>query len=205
MKPKPMEGDAWIAENLGADAPVHTVSKGTGSSQCTRCGRAIKNIFIVDGAPYGPICVKKLFGIDVLAGLGYKLSAPAIALLTEEPINQPPIDFGSVSYHGRILDEDERVIIATRNGVPEALGLRLDLSNHSPTGFCWGYAGSGPAQAALAILADYLGDDQRALLLHQDFKARVLAGLPMDQDFNLDSEAIETAITLINIDRMKNL
>ena len=27
---------------------------------------------------------------------------------------------------------------------------------HSPTGFEWGYAGSGPADLALSILADYL-------------------------------------------------
>jgi hypothetical protein len=40
----------------------------------------------------------------------------------------------------------------------EALPLRLDLANHSPTGFEWGYGGSGPAQLALAICADVLGD-----------------------------------------------
>src|SRR4051812_46644555 len=42
------------------------------------------------------------------------------------------------------------------------LELRLDLVNHSPTGFGWGYGGSGPAQLALAILADYLGDNERS-------------------------------------------
>lgn len=50
------------------------------------------------------------------------------------------------------------------------LSLRLDLINHSSTGFQWGYGGSGPAQTALAILADALGDDARALRLHQRFK-----------------------------------
>jgi hypothetical protein len=39
------------------------------------------------------------------------------------------------------------------------LNLRLDLRNHSPSGFEWGYGGSGPAQLALALLADCLGDD----------------------------------------------
>jgi hypothetical protein len=29
---------------------------------------------------------------------------------------------------------------------------RLDLWNHSPTGLEWGYAGSGPAQLALALI-----------------------------------------------------
>ncbi len=42
--------------------------------------------------------------------------------------------------------------------------LRLDLYNHSPTGFEWGYWGSGPAQLALAMLADCLASDEQALL-----------------------------------------
>ena len=51
----------------------------------------------------------------------------------------------------------------TVNGKP--LDPRLDLWNHSPTGFQWGYGGSGPAQLALALLADYLGDDEQAVAL----------------------------------------
>jgi hypothetical protein len=47
---------------------------------------------------------------------------------------------------------------------------RVNLVNHSPNGFEWGYAGSGPAQLALALLADALGDDERAVRLHQKFK-----------------------------------
>ena len=34
------------------------------------------------------------------------------------------------------------------------LPLRLDIFSHSPSGFEWGYLGSGPAQLALAILCD---------------------------------------------------
>lgn len=58
------------------------------------------------------------------------------------------------------------------------LPARLDLANHSPDGFEWGYAGSGPAQLALALCADALGDDQRALAVHQTFKLRIVARLP---------------------------
>jgi hypothetical protein len=58
------------------------------------------------------------------------------------------------------------------------LPARLDLANHSPTGFEWGYEGSGPSQTALAILADYLGDDREALALYQEFKHRCVANLP---------------------------
>lgn len=57
---------------------------------------------------------------------------------------------------------------------------RFDLSNHSPSGFEWGYSGSGPAQLALALLADHFGDDQPALELHQAFKFQVIASLLHD-------------------------
>ena len=58
------------------------------------------------------------------------------------------------------------------------LNPRFDLRNHSPTGFEWGYPGSGPAQLALAILADHLGNDEHALNFYQRFKWAVVAGLP---------------------------
>lgn len=44
----------------------------------------------------------------------------------------------------------------------------LKLINHSPTGFEWGYG--GPAQLALAVLLDYLGDPKKARALYQSFK-----------------------------------
>ena len=58
------------------------------------------------------------------------------------------------------------------------LDPRLDLRNHNSTGFEWGFCGSGPAQLALAILADHLDDDQEALEFYQRFKWAVVAGLP---------------------------
>lgn len=60
------------------------------------------------------------------------------------------------------------------------LSLRLDLRKHSPDGFNWGYAGSGPAQLALAMLAAVLGDDAAALELYQDYKAQFIAGISVD-------------------------
>lgn len=58
------------------------------------------------------------------------------------------------------------------------LDPRLDLANHSPTGFEWGYGGSGPAQLALAILADAIGDDDLARSLYQEYKREVISALP---------------------------
>ena len=64
---------------------------------------------------------------------------------------------------------------------PYPLPWRLDLWNHSPTGLEWGYAGSGPAQLALAILADHTGDEVYATAQHQRFKREVTGRLPVEQ------------------------
>src|SRR5208282_6015903 len=56
------------------------------------------------------------------------------------------------------------------------LPLHLELRNHSPTGFAWGYGGSGPAQLALAILMDATGEQALALRHYQEFKFQFVAG-----------------------------
>lgn len=74
-----------------------------------------------------------------------------------------------------------------------ALDLRLDLWNHSPTGFEYGYGGSGPAQLALALLADALGDDERAVRLHQQFKWRYVATRPRWDPWSMTDEQVRLA------------
>lgn len=51
------------------------------------------------------------------------------------------------------------------------------LRNHSPDGFAWGYAGSGPAQLALAILLEAT-HKELAQDLYQKFKFEFIAKLP---------------------------
>ncbi|WP_263018110.1 DUF6166 domain-containing protein [Natronobiforma cellulositropha] len=53
----------------------------------------------------------------------------------------------------------------------------LELRNHSPGGFEWGYNGSGPAQLALAILLDYTDDEGVALEHYVAFKDEVVSQL----------------------------
>jgi hypothetical protein len=79
----------------------------------------------------------------------------------------------------------------------EPLPLRLDLFNHSPTGFSWGYGGSGPAQLALALLADALADDDRAVRLHQEFKFKVVACWPEGERWWITTEQIAAVVNLI--------
>jgi Family of unknown function (DUF6166) len=95
------------------------------------------------------------------------------------------------TYEGR---HQGYAAVVTVNGRP--LNPRLDLYNHSPTGFQWGYCGSGPAQLALAILADHLADDREALNLYQRFKWAVIVGLPRRR-WMLNSHVIDQV--LLNI------
>jgi hypothetical protein len=91
---------------------------------------------------------------------------------------------------GVIHDESDRAY---------RLPPRCDLYNHSPTGFAWGYGGSGPAQLALAILADYLEDDAKALRLYQAFKWEVITRLPAGSEWELTGADIELALVGIDI------
>lgn len=70
------------------------------------------------------------------------------------------------------------------------LPLYLDFCYHSPTGFNWGYGGSGPAQLAFAILYDYFDNKEIAYNNYQQFKWEVIAKLNQSQNFNLTDKDI---------------
>lgn len=100
-----------------------------------------------------------------------------------------PRTHGANIYRARRENADENEPlepVATVNG--RLLPLRLDLANHSPTGFEWGYSGSGPAQLALAILACEF-HDEFALEHYQLFKDRAIAAAHKD-GFTLTSADI---------------
>lgn len=82
------------------------------------------------------------------------------------------------------------LVIVSEGGDIMELPARLDLVNHSPTGFEWGYGGSGPAQLALAILAHHTRDDRTAIELHQQFKWDVIARLDK-AGWNLTADEID--------------
>ena len=87
------------------------------------------------------------------------------------------------TYEGKFENGNYRVVIEDDDGTGRInyreLPLRLDLVNKSPTGFSWGYNGSGPAQLALALLADVIGDEE-ALKMYQSFKSYFVAVLPAE-------------------------
>ena len=84
---------------------------------------------------------------------------------------------------------------------------------HSPTGFEVGYAGSGPADTAASILADYFEEETRsverawrdrfhgrpsiAIKMHQFFKFEVIAGIRLEPGdvHELDESSITAWLT----------
>lgn len=85
-------------------------------------------------------------------------------------------------YYWGVRDQDgtARVNVCDDRGQIRPLDIQRSLfvANKSPTGFEWGYGGSGPAQLALAILLDALADIEHATRLFQAFKWAKIAGYP---------------------------
>ena len=87
---------------------------------------------------------------------------------------------------GRSLDG----AVVTVDGAP--LNPRFDLKRFSPAGFEWTYEGDGPRQLALALLADHLRDDMKALALTERFMRDVVSVL--DNAWSLTSDEIDAAL-----------
>lgn len=93
------------------------------------------------------------------------------------------------SYAG-LRQEDGAWVVYRPDGVVLDPTPSQALHNHSPTGFAWGYEGSGPAQLALAILLDYTNIEAHALEYYQDFKREIIARFQQDQNWFLSTERI---------------
>ena len=74
----------------------------------------------------------------------------------------------------------------------EPLDQRLDIYRYSENGFEWTYEGAASRQLALAILADHLGDADRALSLVEPFMSEVVANF--DNTWEMTSDDVADAI-----------
>ena len=91
---------------------------------------------------------------------------------------------------------DEQVFMV-RDGHVRFLNPRNDLMNHSPDGLSWGYAGSGPAQLALALLMEVLNDWERVQAIYQRFKEHFVARIPQHTNWTADgADVLELALTI---------
>jgi hypothetical protein len=82
-------------------------------------------------------------------------------------------------------DWNTREVFVDGQKLPEHVSQRV--YNHSPDGFNWGYAGSGPAQLALAIMLEVM--PASAPDLYQQFKMDVISKLPQG-DFTLKGKDV---------------
>lgn len=80
------------------------------------------------------------------------------------------------------------------------LNPRYDLRNHSPDGFSFGFNGSGPAQLSLALLADALGDDDRAQDMYQMFKFKVIGRLTGEK-FEMTADEIKQKVAELEAEK----
>ena len=107
-------------------------------------------------------------------------------------------------YSGIYINGKCDVYRIESTGAVTCLNPRLDLYNHSPTGFGWGYAGSGAAQLALALLADCLKDDKKALRLHQEFKHILIVTLQKEAPWSFSVSYILSACDYLSLQDEKS-
>ena len=88
------------------------------------------------------------------------------------------------TYQGRRTIDG---LVVTVDGKP--LDEHYEVKRFTKYGFEWTYEGESPQQLALAILYDYLGDEDRAIALSQPFMQAVVANL--DNDWELTGAEID--------------
>ena len=71
----------------------------------------------------------------------------------------------------------EHIVLWRGSAGAQVEGLPPQHVRHSPTGYEWGYGGSGPADLALNILRAFTSEEE-ADQLYQEFKWDVIASLP---------------------------
>ncbi len=123
--------------------------------------------------------IAKMTGIETL------LANLQSVFINDEPEAQLTIGFDEVPPRGNTI----MLLLKDRSLLIDGLKVKPDRSqgvwNHSPDGFMWGYAGSGPAQLALAILLEFAESDEIAIRWHQSFKREILQGLDTNDSHEL--------------------
>jgi hypothetical protein len=102
-----------------------------------------------------------------------------------------------VTYSGhRTIDG----IMVARDGVP--LDQRLDVAQWSSAGFEWGFEGAPSNQLAFALLADHLGDVDRARAIAPMFAVLIVSRF--DNDWQLTSQDVAEALSAIQALRSRD-
>lgn len=127
---------------------------------------------------------------------------------SSETSEKPPSDFGYQKlYVGIRTRHGCRVmVVEVLSSAPftireRPLRPRRKHKGHIPSGYEWGYGGSGPAQLALALAADVCQDVVSALRIHQQLKWSVVSRLQGDAWILRHEDLLAECDRLIQIDR----
>lgn len=170
--------------------------------RCKRCNKELTDPESI-ARGYGEICAAKI-GIPLGKGTkkapGRKRSQPPTSFGLQESLFDLKVGAGitvipkkeaisvtvtGTNGHGNttsktidLLQPDPADIVLKRiNNSEVETNVRHAKVYHSPDGFNWGYAGSGPAELALNILIMFT-DEATAFRLHQTFKEEYLIDFP---------------------------
>ena len=93
--------------------------------------------------------------------------------------HRPCLQPARLIFAGERTGGETRVTVTQGGQHARDLPPHLAVRNHSPTGFEWGYGGSGPAQLALALCIEVVGVD-RAERSYQSVKDCLVATIQDD-------------------------
>jgi hypothetical protein len=83
-----------------------------------------------------------------------------------------------LGVRSRGADGNAVTVSVIEDGVARSLPPRLDLRDHPAGSLEWGYGTDGPAQLALAVLADATGSDDYAVRHFHRFRLEIVSNLP---------------------------
>ncbi len=107
-------------------------------------------------------------------------------------------------YHGIRTENGPSIVVEEEQEQCHGLDPRHDLRTHSVAGFDWACSESGSAQLALALAADVLADDKRALKVYQRLNARLIQRLP-EEEWMLTESEIRQHIAALEPERPRSL
>jgi len=97
-------------------------------------------------------------------------------------------------------DDDDCRVMVVKGCDSQELDPCYNLCNHSPTGFEWGYEGSGPAQLAFAMLYyASKGDEELTRRHYQKFKAHCVARWGQDATIEFPVSHVQSWITVAEL------
>ena len=138
---------------------------------CARCNRPLKNTLSMERG-YGAVCYAKV--------MAERQDMKSDREFADKPIVNTPLT---------------QMLVCKREGGETFTNVPHLVTHHSPTGFEWGYGGSGPADLALNVVEftlrnigfdgqtfDDVWDDseifRQSWAMHQSFKFEFIARIP---------------------------